>query len=237
MLERRLEPRAKSVFRSAYVQTKAGLQFVTLRNISESGVCLDSCPGVAEGDEIDFCIDSTGLRKGTVRWVGDGLCGIVLHSGELPDPAHQDRRARSVRLPLSVGVQLFVKGRAEQATLRNISIRGACINGRNELTPGQLVSLSICGFHFELATVRWVKQGLFGLRFADPIYPGLFRELVAKVQQVPVVGPSQPHVLAASRWRPSKAIALKINKSELCSPLHSGVVYDNWPAPPCGGKL
>jgi hypothetical protein len=196
MLERRQHARERSVFRSAYVRNQAGLQFVTLRNISDSGVCFDAFSGVAEGDEIEFCIDSTGVKKGAVRWVKGGLCGIVTHGGNQEDLEPRHFPLRSVRLPLLVAVQLYVEGRGEEALLRNISIRGACISSRSELSPGQLVSLGICGFHFELATVRWVKQGLFGLRFANPIHPGLFRELVAKVQEGPGAGPIQPELLA-----------------------------------------
>ena len=62
--------------KSAYVCTESGLRFLTLRNISDSGVCLDSWPGVTEGDDIEFCIDSGGIKKGKVSWVKDGLCGI-----------------------------------------------------------------------------------------------------------------------------------------------------------------
>jgi hypothetical protein len=198
MLERRHQTRARTVFKSAYVRNHAGLHFVTLRNISDSGVCFDAFSGAAEGDEIEFCIDSTGARKGEVRWVKGGLCGIVTH-GEVQenfDPRYFP--PRSVRLPLLVAVQLYVEGTGEKALLRNISIRGACISSRSKLTPGQLVSLGICGFHFELATVRWVKQDLFGLRFADPIHPGLFRELVAKVQERSDVGSIEPEDIALS---------------------------------------
>ena len=167
------------------MRNQAGLQFVTLRNMSGSGVCFDAFSGAAEGDEVEFCIDSTGVKRGVVRWVKDGRCGIVTHGGNQDELAPHYLAQRSVRLPLSVAVKLYVDGRGEDAMLRNISIRGACISSRSELAPGQLVSLAICGSLFELATVRWVKQGLFGLRFANPTHPSRFRELVAKVQQVP----------------------------------------------------
>lgn len=200
MIERRQEPRAKSVFRSAYVRTNTGLQFVTLRNISESGVCIDAYPGVVEGEEIDFCIDSTGLREGVVRWVRDGLCGIVISSEGDQKAFHAKYPPRSVRLPLSVAVQLYIGGRGEEAILRNISIRGACISGRHDPTPGQIVSLTICGFHFELASVRWARQGLFGLRFKEPVHPAVFRELVTKIQQAPEIAMETPRALAAGHY-------------------------------------
>jgi hypothetical protein len=200
MIERRQEPRAQSVFRSAYVRTHAGLQFVTLRNISECGVCIDAFPGVVEGEEIDLCIDSAGLRQGMVRWITDGLCGIVFTSEGQQEVHHPQYRPRSVRLPLSVGVQLYIDGRGNEAILRNISIRGACISSRSDPATGQLVSLSICGFHFELATVRWVQQGLFGLRFSQPIHPATFRELVIKIQQSPEIVLDPPRALSVAHF-------------------------------------
>ncbi|QDH33917.1 PilZ domain-containing protein [Porphyrobacter sp. YT40] len=183
MIERRQEPRAKSVFKSAYVRTEAGIQFVTLRNISESGVCIDAFPGVAEGQEIDFCFDSNAMHRGVVRWVGDGLCGLSTDGNGQAEVIHLMFPPRSVRLPLSVGVQLYVDGQREQAILHNISIRGACISSRRTPAPGQLVSLGICGVHFELATVRWVRDSLFGMRFTHPVHPVVFRDLVTKIQQ------------------------------------------------------
>lgn len=185
MFERRQEPRAQAVFKSAYVQTSDGLEFVTLRNISDSGLCFDSWPGAAEGDEVEFCIDSNGLRKGTVRWVKGGLCGI--NSTELSPSqwGSQMFPSRSVRLPLSVPAQLYLHGRSAAATLHNLSIRGACIRSEAALVRGQLVSLQIANACFERADVRWERHGLFGLRFADPVHPSVFRDLVSRLQKQP----------------------------------------------------
>lgn len=181
MPERRHDPRARSMFKSAYVRTDSGLKFLTLRNISEAGVCLDSWPGVAEGDDIEFCIDAD-LRKGIVRWVKDGLCGIGAAEYDAALLGSQCFPPRAVRLPLSVPAELFVFGRQNDVILRNLSIRGACITGDIAIAPGQLVSLIISGTSFELSTIRWVNNGLFGLRFAEPVHPTIFRDLVARIQ-------------------------------------------------------
>lgn len=202
MHERRQQPRAMSVFKSAYVQTQGGLQFVTLRNISGSGVCMDACPGMAEGAEVEFCIDSTGMRKGTVRWVKDGLCGIAITDDQCDETSAQPFPPRSVRLPLSVDVGLYIGGQREEGVLHNISIRGACISSAAAILAGQLVSIEVCGWYFELASVRWVKRGLFGLRFAEPIHPGVFRQLVAAIQQLPGSGPTA--TIPASTSRPAE---------------------------------
>lgn len=183
MHERRQEPRARSVFKSAYVRTASGLEFVTLRNLSESGLCLDAISGVSEGDEIEFCIDDTGPRTGKIRWIKDGMCGVVANASSLADGSGALFPHRSVRLPLSVKVALYVNGNRQAATLHNISIRGACISSPGNLVPGQLISLEIGDFSFELASIRWARHGLFGLRFAEAIHPARFRMLIEQIQK------------------------------------------------------
>lgn len=182
MLDRRHEPRATSTFKSAYVQTQSGLFYVTLRNVSDSGVCLDAYPGAAEGDEIQYCFDSTGPRTGVVKWVKDGRFGVSTEPDSFVNGTPQNFPPRSVRLPLSFAASLFINGHQEGVMISNLSIRGACINSPYKLQAGQLVSLKIADRCFELATIRWARQGCAGVRFAEPMHPGEFRNLVEKLQ-------------------------------------------------------
>lgn len=195
MLDRRHEPRATSTFKSAYVRTQSGLFYVTLRNVSDSGVCLDAYPGAAEGDEIQYCFDSAGPRTGVVKWVKDGRFGVSAEADSLANGSPQIFPPRSVRLPLSFSAHLFVNGRQEAVTISNLSIRGACISSPYEFRAGQLVSLKIADRCFELATIRWARQGCAGVRFAEPMHPGEFRNLVERLQQ-PTVH-SHPHASPA----------------------------------------
>jgi len=183
MTDRRQQPRVRSMFVSAYIRTGNGLQFVTLRNISEAGLCFDAYPGVTEGDEIEFCVDAGGLHCGTVRWVKDGRCGVSSDRHGLTDRSALPFPPRSVRLPLTAPADLFVRGQRSQVTLSNLSMRGACVSGDLALAPGQLVSLRIGDCFLEMAAVRWSKPGLSGIRFAAPIRLGRFRELVASLQE------------------------------------------------------
>lgn len=183
MRDRRNEPRKISTFKSAYVRTEQGLHFVTLRNISDSGICLDTYPGVAEGQQIEYCIDSAGPRTGIVRWVHDGRFGVSADAAESPAIDLAAYPARSVRIPLSFSAHLFVGGRQEQVIIHNLSIRGTCISSLPGFEPGQLVSVKIADTVFELASIRWVAQGRAGVRFAAPIHPAAFRDLVARLQQ------------------------------------------------------
>jgi len=183
MIERRRERRGISTFRSAYVRAGGAFYFVTLRNISDSGICLEGDVDVAVGDTIEYCFDSNGERSGVVKWVEDGRFGVSAASDEVPpDGLGAAYPPRSVRLPITYTASLFVDGCSRTVELHNLSLRGACVAGMESLAPGQLVSLEIAGRSFELATVRWARAGLAGIRFAEPVETGLFRDLVRRLQ-------------------------------------------------------
>lgn len=204
MIDRRQGPRAISMFKSAYVRSEGRLHFVTLRNLSESGVCLDAYPGVSEGDEIEYCIDSGGPRAGVVKWVRDGRFGV---GAEQTESAHTSLRPlpqRSVRLPLVFSAHLFLEGRQQEVTIHNLSISGACIDSPSGLEQGQLVSIKIANRVFELATIRWVHVGKAGVRFAEAVNRADFGKLVAQLQQ-----PAERLARAPSHWPGSLADALE----------------------------
>jgi hypothetical protein len=51
--------------------------------------------------------------------------------------------------------------------LRNISAGGAKVESRRELCPGSEVELDLGEAGFQMAEVRWSKDGQVGLRFAQ----------------------------------------------------------------------
>ncbi len=205
MNDRRQAQRSIATFKSAYVLNSAGIHFVTLRNISETGICFDACPGVSVGDEITFSYDSEGPKSGTVRWVADGRFGVSASIGQLPGSCPSRRPLRSVRLPMSLKAELFVEGRREQVAIHNLSLRGTCIDSVPGLRPGQLVSIEIGGRSFELATVRWQAAHRAGICFAKPVAPHEFRALVERLQRC---APSPAaHVMP---WEPGSVSELTI---------------------------
>lgn len=182
MMERRKTERSIATFKSAYVIHDGAIHFVTLRNISLSGICFDAFPGVSVGDAIAFCYDCEGPKSGVVRWVANGRFGVSAEIGKLPGTAPGHQRLRSVRLPLSQTASLFCGGRREEVAVHNLSLRGTCIDAVPGLAIGQLVSISIGGQSFEQATVRWHAGGRAGICFAKPVAPQHFRDLVARLQ-------------------------------------------------------
>lgn len=187
MTERRKEQRVISTFKSAYVKASNGLHFVTLRNISESGVCFDAYPGVAVGDEIEFCFDSTQPKLGSVKWYKDGRFGVSAESVVvMPESSLSPHRSRSVRLPLAFQARLFTGRGSSVVTAHNLSMRGTCIDCTDELQRGQLVSLQFGDRSFELACVRWFDGAQAGISFAAPIPRTMFAQLIDKLQNRPL---------------------------------------------------
>lgn len=183
MNERRKEQRVISTFKSAYVKANNGLHFVTLRNISDSGVCFDAYPGVAVGDEIEFCFDSAPLRQGAVKWHENGRFGVSAEPSIVEaESARRAHPSRAVRLPLAFQAQLFTGRGSSIVTAHNLSMRGACIDCTDELQRGQLVSLQFGGLSFELACVRWFDGVQAGISFASPIPRTTFAQLIDKLQ-------------------------------------------------------
>jgi hypothetical protein len=186
MLDRRQEQRAISMFKTAYVRSGGDYFFVTLRNISESGLCFDAFPGVAVGAEIEFCFDSAEPRAGVVRWVRDGRFGVQVPDGNLLAAVQPRIRPRAVRLPLALRARLYIDGERTEVAVHNLSLRGTCIDHVAGMRIGQLVSLEVGGRCFASASIRWFNNEKAGICFAEPIALHEFREFVEKLQDIPL---------------------------------------------------
>lgn len=168
------------------------MHFMILRNLSDSGICLDAYPGAVPGSEIEFCFDSDGPRKGIVRWVENGRCGVSAQLSGVTQACDSGYfRPRSVRLPLSLDANLFVHGWCTRVAIKNLSLSGTCIDGVSGLAIGQLVSIQIGDHSFEQATVRWSEGGRCGMRFAKPLSRSEICQIIGSLQ---VHGPSQAQV-------------------------------------------
>lgn len=184
MLDRRKEQRVVSMFKGAYVKSGGELHFVTLRNISESGLCFDAFPGVEVGAEVTFCFDSAEPKSGVVKWVQDGRFGVsTLSDGSLLT-REMGGRPRAVRLPLSITARVYIDGRCNEVAVHNISLRGICIDHVCGMRVGQLVSIEVGGYSFELATIRWHRGGRVGICLAEPVQFRQFRDLVKRLQNL-----------------------------------------------------
>jgi hypothetical protein len=172
------------MFKGAYVRNKDELHFVTLRNISESGLCFDVFPGVEVGAEIEFCFDSVEPKTGVVKWVQDGRFGVNVPEGSLLLPHQTGARPRTVRVPLSVKARVYIDGQRTEVSVHNLSLRGFCVDHVTGMRVGQLISIELGGHSFALATVRWLRNNRAGICLAEPVQFAQFRELVNRLQEL-----------------------------------------------------
>lgn len=183
--ERRSENRSLTMFKAAYIEHDGRLAFVTLRDISSSGVCFSGLADVNVGDRIAYCIDDGEKRNGSVIWVESGRFGVKADDESAHEPLRpMHRRPRSVRLPIHAEARVFTGVGRLETTLHNLSLRGTCISDPGGLYPGQLLSLEVAGECFELTTVKWIKGGRAGVHFAQPLRAPAFNALLDRLQNM-----------------------------------------------------
>lgn len=181
--EKRSENRSLTMFKAAYIEHEGRLTFVTLRDISSSGVCFSGLVDVAVGDRIAYCIDDGEQRTGSVIWVDGGKFGVKADDEDAHKPPRMMyRRPRSVRLPINAVARLYTGESRFETKLHNLSLRGTCISDPGDLYPGQLLSIEVAGECFELATVKWIKEGRAGVCLAQPLRAPAFNDLLHRLQ-------------------------------------------------------
>ena len=166
---------------------------VRVVNVSSRGAMIESDiePHIGERLDIQFTEDSR--TRSIVRWVRDNRIGIefadetIVWDCSAPEapvfqyrPAAKETREepdakaaarpvvnRDPRQTLLRRGTLYWSGLAFPVRLRNISSGGAKIEAEQDLRPGTEVELDLGEAGFQMAEVRWSKDGSVGLRFAD----------------------------------------------------------------------
>lgn len=160
-------------------------------NVSSRGAMIecDIEPRIGEGLDIQFSDDNR--TRCLVRWVREGRIGLEFvkeaivwdcsqpvasparGDSSLEDNGGEERDAprpvldRGPRHALLRKGTLYWSGVNIPVRLRNISSHGAKIESQQELRPGSEVELDLGEAGFQMAEVRWSKDGQIGLRFAD----------------------------------------------------------------------
>lgn len=175
--ERRLVNRAVAVLRVARLISDEGDQLCVVRNVSQTGVMVDTAQPPAPGDAVWLEFSTTVKVRGIVRWVVDYRFGVEFDAATdilkaLDQPAGRLRRQRS-RAPRFVRegkVQIGGAARPAEGTILNISLGGVrAAVGRSDLAPGMRVKLDIAGLTTRDGQVRWIRSGIVGIWFNRPL--------------------------------------------------------------------
>lgn len=103
------------------------------------------------------------------RLIDRRVPAVIGYIGVMTAPDSPESRNRESVFLLAEVVGVGEGGPAQRHRVRNVSEQGACIEGYEGLVAGARLIVSIGMVERIHAEVKWVRGGLAGLRFAQPI--------------------------------------------------------------------
>jgi hypothetical protein len=183
--DQRLEDRLRGIVESTTIVFRRRRQDVAVVNVSSRGAMIRGELDPRIGEKIDLLFDGKNRTKCVVRWVREGRVGLEFveetilwtsdrSSGPIfqPDKSQPETALHAVseresRHKLLRAGTLYWSGISIPVRLRNISGGGARVESGRELCPGSEVELDLGEAGFQVAEVRWSKDGQVGLKFAE----------------------------------------------------------------------
>jgi hypothetical protein len=190
--DQRGEDRLRDRVEQSIIHFRRRKYVVRVVNVSSRGAMIESdvVPRIGEPLDIQFTDDNR--TRCLVRWMREGRIGLEfvdevivwdcttpsapVFQYQPPEAAHPDSPEQSLprgvidRAPRQMLLRkgtLYWGGITIEIRLRNISSGGARVESDKELRPGCEVELDLGEAGFQMAEVRWSKEGQLGLRFAD----------------------------------------------------------------------
>jgi hypothetical protein len=184
LTNQRLEDRLPGIVESTAIIFRRRRQEVAVVNVSSRGAMIRSEIAPRIGEKMDLLFDGKNRTKCVVRWVREGRIGLefvnetifwtsdranapVFQPAKPEAPAIHAVAEREPRQKLLRAGTLYWSGISIPVRLRNISGGGARVESGRELCPGSEVELDLGEAGFQIAEVRWSKDGQVGLRFAE----------------------------------------------------------------------
>lgn len=183
--DQRLEDRLRGIVESGTIVFRRRRQDAAVVNVSSRGAMIRTEIEPRIGEKIDLLFDGSNRTKCIVRWVREGRIGLEFvdetilwtsdrNSGPVfqpgkpqPETAIHAVSERESRHKLLRAGTLYWSGISIPVRLRNISGGGARVESGREFCPGSEVELDLGEAGFQIAEVRWSKDGQVGLRFAE----------------------------------------------------------------------
>jgi hypothetical protein len=160
---------------------------VRVVNVSSRGAMIEAEIESRIGESLDIVFSEENRTRCAVRWIRGSRIGLeFVHETifwesaptgptfryqpvakeEEQDEPEQNFTDREARQRLLKSGTLYWSGISVPVRLRNISSRGAQVEGGRELVTGAEVELDLGEAGFHVAEVRWSNDGQIGLRFA-----------------------------------------------------------------------
>lgn len=197
--DRRHDHRFRTIYRTALVRYGGDVGLWRVRNLSDSGIMLDTEVCLNRGDALEIALSEAVILQARVMWSSAGRCGAVFEApincpAILTELAAETRDAshRSPRLPIDA--RAIVSGEHGLAIVRlvNLSQHGARFLHDGRFHAGMPVKLQIVGGRERRGVVRWSDRGQAGLMLTEP-FACRDLESIARLQEQ-CVPPDVPRV-------------------------------------------
>jgi len=206
--ERRRMPRVETIC-SALLETAAGTEMVTTRDISQGGAKIDVPFALVPEERVTITVDGLPPIQGVVRWSGPNVAGLAflpeLRWQELMLWLKERRKAgpgdalgapgadRSAAPPIEpgaeAGVQLNLSARVREGTRRwsidvaSITTRSVTFDSFAALGLGSLLWVVLPGLEGWPARILTVEGYRFTCEFTQPLHPAVLERILALAKE------------------------------------------------------
>ena len=174
--EQRSEGRIQTVYLPCCLRTGERCALGLIRNMSSGGLMVETAIEVDAGSEIAYFLEGAPWRRARVAWSDGARLGLV--NIDEPTEDFPSYPSRALRIPTSLVGRVWLRGKAFEIGIGNMSHTGVLAFGVPTIEQGQLVTLTIAGRDFANTSVRWWDDGSAGLKFARPMTLRELNELV-----------------------------------------------------------
>lgn len=165
---RRGHRRHLAAYRPACILVRGRMYFGVMRNVSTGGAMIEVEADLAMGERVTYFWDETNCIEATVAWREGRRFG--LENGKDVKLFEQAWPHRSVRVPCETRAEAWLAGRRQEIEVFNLSLGGMRVRGLDVLV-GTMLTIRICRREFAAASVRWIRDGEAGIRFAHRLTP------------------------------------------------------------------
>lgn len=115
-------------------------------------------------------------------------------------PADPPSRMTRAKVMLRAIIERRGQGAPTTHRVRDLSVQGMCVDQANDLPVGGTVLISVGALQSIEASVLWSRDGLAGLKFADPIDLNDARAKTAITAQSPAAEPPASEKGPTAGW-------------------------------------
>ncbi|WP_237487505.1 hypothetical protein [Parapontixanthobacter aurantiacus] len=157
------------MFQPACIEIEDESHAVLIRDCSEMGAGFEGDLDLMLGQPLRYRWGNEDFYNAKVTWIKGHRFGVEDLRGKYEFAERKPFNYRSVRIPTSRPVDIFIRGIRESAELINVSQRGFCVLLQERPEPGTLATLKSGRNAIEAATLKWSNRNQFGFTTPNPL--------------------------------------------------------------------